>query len=149
MIQQHVGRSLLFIVVLALSTLFTARPPAQAAPSPNALLDTLALIPDTPDSRPLRYFGARFVDLRAIELAGGFKRPASFNLMDSSARTQWLNAMIRARALGLDDWADALTRQIDRNVDMPRLVGFDWFAIDPVIGYGCTTPGWAGADRHI
>jgi hypothetical protein len=136
MIHQHIGRSLLLVVVLALSTLFTARLPLQAAPAPSALLDTLALIPDTPDSRPTNYFGARFVDLRAIELAGGFKRPASFSMMNSSARTQWLNAMIRARALGLDDWADALTGQIDRNVDMPRLVGFDWFAIDHMIGYG-------------
>jgi hypothetical protein len=134
--QQPIRHSLLLVVVLVASVLFTVRLPVQAASSPNALLDTLALIPDASDTRPKNYFGARFVDLLAIEQAGGFKRPASFSAMGSSARTQWLNAMQRARALGLDDWADALLHQLDRSADMPRLVGFDWFAIDRVIGYG-------------
>src|SRR5688572_11771466 len=111
-----IGLSLLLIVSV-LSTV-----PATAQTTSDPLLDMLALVPDTPDTRAENSI-VSYIDYRAVESSQGVTKPASGAALQGDAAREWRHAILRVRSGPHNLLAYFQVYQ----TDMPRLVGFDWF----------------------
>jgi len=130
-------RRLSFVVALIAVLILAALPAAAQTPPPapnsDPLLAMLALIPDSPTARVTQGSGVSYVDYRAIEVAGGFTRPApgtDFASLSKDLQGLWLHAMLRVRS------GPSMSYVRSYMTDMPRLVGFSWFDQERALEYG-------------
>ena len=108
---------------------------SAAAPSEDALLAPLEVVPDTPNARLGGFPGVGFADVgAALALAVG-PIPSTredFEALGDAARDGWATAWRRLPSGPQELRSGALTMI----ASMEDLLGFEWFAIEQALGYG-------------
>ncbi len=127
---KHTKIVLLFIVLIVLAVAPAAAQDGGGADNP--LLDMLALVPaDAAPTDAVPIFG--YADYRALEAARGLENPGTFEAFDADEEGvagYWRNALFR---LSSGPRLDYLFAQV---IDMPRLVGFEWFDVNRGLTFG-------------